>query len=108
MKNEDLTIGWQDHSYGRTVDPKKELAESLIREGYASKLSSLMELHEEDFVNDYIADYNYSDTSRDDEFTPEDGHCLTGNGEQVYCMHGESPDLTACDKECGYCGRCMY
>lgn len=39
-------------------------------------------------------------------FTPESGYYSTGNGDQVYAFRGTEPDISACDSECGYCGRC--
>ena len=44
----------------------------------------------------------------EEEFTPSDGYYRTGNGDMVYAFAGESEDLTACDSECGMCGRCSY
>jgi hypothetical protein len=52
-------------------------------------------------------DDRYNDTY-EEEFTPHAGYYRTGNGDTVYALAGEEPDLTACDKECGYCGRCSY
>ena len=37
------------------------------------------------------------------------GYYLTGEGDSVWCVEGESPDYTACSSDgCGYCGRCSY
>ena len=52
--------------------------------------------------------YPSHDSDYEEEFTPTTGWCSTGSCEQVYCMAGEGPDHTACDNECGYCGRCSY
>lgn len=54
-------------------------------------------------------DYGY-ETYREEkeEFTPYSGYYSTGNGDAVYAFEGEGPDHTACDSECGYCGRCSY
>ena len=44
-----------------------------------------------------------------DSFTPYTGMYQTGvPGERVFQFEGESEDMTACDSECGYCGRCAY
>jgi hypothetical protein len=52
---------------------------------------------------------DYRDYERDDEdFTPYTGYYSTGTGDRVFAFAGEDPDYTACDKECGYCGRCTY
>lgn len=59
---------------------------------------------DDDSYRDY---FDYYDNDRD-EFTPSSGWYSTGNGDQVYAFRGEEPDLTACDSECGYCGRCTY
>jgi hypothetical protein len=45
---------------------------------------------------------------REEDFTPHSGYYRTGNGDTVWAMQGEGPDYTACDSECGYCGRCSY
>lgn len=52
--------------------------------------------------------YDYDRNEEEDEFTPYSGIYRSGNGESVYAFQGEGQDLTACDKECGYCGRCSY
>jgi hypothetical protein len=39
-------------------------------------------------------------------FTPESGYYSTGNGDQVFATQGTEPDISACNSECGYCGRC--
>ena len=50
--------------------------------------------------NDDSDEYEYGDTRG------YRGHVSTGGS---YDSDGDSPsDLTACDKECGYCGKCMY
>jgi hypothetical protein len=64
-------------------------------------------------LGDGIRDYDDPDGGRfereeQEEFTPNSGYYSTGQGDQVYCFRGEEPDLTACDSECGYCGRCQY
>ncbi|CAE7495776.1 unnamed protein product [Symbiodinium natans] len=46
--------------------------------------------------------------SSEDMFTPEDGYYMTGQGDMVFAFRGEQRDFTACDKDCGYCGRCQY
>jgi hypothetical protein len=50
----------------------------------------------------------YDDDDDDDEFTPYSGYYATGNGGLTYAHKGEGVDMTACDSECGYCGRCQY
>lgn len=44
----------------------------------------------------------------EEELTPHSGYYRTRQGSNIYCMRGEPEDLTACDKECGYCGRRQY
>lgn len=57
----------------------------------------------------YCSTYDdYYDRDDEEEFTPASGWHSTGNGDMVYAMAGEGPDYTACDKECGNCGRCTY
>ena len=67
-------------------------------------LMETIELHDEgdeDFLSFIIESDHNGDT-----FTPRSGMYLTGNGDSVYCTRGEGRDFTACDSECGYCGRC--
>jgi hypothetical protein len=59
-----------------------------------------------DTHEDYVGDNGGDD--EEEEFTPTSGYYFTGNGDCVYAFQGESRDLQACDKECGYCGRCQY
>ena len=56
-------------------------------------------------IDDYLYERRYNNGP---EFTPYTGHFLTSQGESVNQTQGEQEDLTACDKECGFCGCCSY
>ena len=64
------------------------------------------EKYDDMISSDEIGNDYESENSLD--FTPTSGMYFTGQGDQVYCMGGEERDLTACDIDCGYCGRCGY
>lgn len=67
---------------------------------------------ERPWYDDYEEDderYGYrSGMYEDKPFTPRTGWYMTGNADFVYQFQGETQDYTACDMECGYCGRCSY
>ena len=48
----------------------------------------------------------YESSYKNEDFTPEDGYYMTGEGEMVYQSAGTGYNTTYCDKYCGYCGRC--
>ena len=44
----------------------------------------------------------------EDQYNEPAGWYMAGDGDNVYRLQGECEDTTACDSECGYCGRCEY
>lgn len=82
-------LGWQDRSYGSDIDPAKEVAEKVMSAVMKSECRACFRLDEEDCV---AQDLGYYEPYDDDRYDDEPW----------------APDYTACDKECGYCGRCPY
>ena len=76
------------------------------------RLSLGRKQRERPWYDDYEEDderYGYrSGMYEDKPFTPHTGWYMTGNADFVYQFQGETQDYTACDMECGYCGRCSY
>jgi hypothetical protein len=103
--DDSLTIGWQHRRYGRVRDPKEQLAEELISILFEKFV--LRDYFDEIEVDEIAQDLGLNDNDYQ-RFTPYSGMYMTGNGESVYCNEGEYEDYTACDSECGYCGRCPY
>ena len=104
-----LTIGWQDRHYGNSADPKSEVAEKLFNIiDNSTYLKECIQDEAENNIASDLYDYNESDDEEPVQFTPYSGYYSTGQGDMVYAVQGEQPDYTACDSECGYCGRCQY
>lgn len=88
----DLEVGWQHRKYGSVLDPTEAIAKPLMDVLLADDiLRRVLDNDEEDNI---AADLGYYDSQTEDDARPG--------------LFDEEPDYTACDKECGYCGRCRY
>jgi len=86
-------------------DPREEISEKISELIDKTKFLSLCLEDKKYYERDYKEYYEYDK----DQFTPSSGYYLTGEGDSVWCVEGESPDYTACSSNgCGYCGRCGY
>lgn len=96
----------ESHVHGRCDFPNNFYTPSLsIQHLLSRKFPKIFE-----YYNDREEDAAIEMAFREDEeeFTPYTGIYYSGNGSSVFCFQGESRDYTACDSECGYCGRCGY
>jgi hypothetical protein len=74
-------------------------------------VSQAFDSDEDDCYDDIGEDCDGRDgpyTDHHYDFTPHDIYYSNRYGEMVYAYAGEQPDHTACDRECGWCGRCSY
>lgn len=91
LLDEKLSVGWQHRSYASVIDPKYEIAQTLM----GILMSSPRELRE------LLRDEEMDEVANDLYDLPE-----TSN---QYESDGEQRDFAACSAEdCGYCGRCPY
>lgn len=86
IRSENWRVGWQHRNYASWLDPAEDLANELIAFLLDSPLAPYMKLEEEDNVASDLANHY----------------------EDLYRSSSSEKDLTACDKECGYCGHCSY
>lgn len=101
-----LNVGWQHRHYASCHDPKEDIAEEMMSILKRSAVAGI--LTKEEDTESWRRDLSDNYGQAEEEFTPHSGSYRTGQGDRVYCMQGEAEDFTACDKECGYCGRCQY
>lgn len=99
-------FGWHTNIW---IDPREKISKKLFELIDKTKFLRLCFDDDEEWYDDVLED------ARDDEnynegniFTPVSGYYPTGDGNVVYCFQGTGEDYTACDRECGYCGRCDY
>lgn len=95
-------VGWQHRRYGTYKDPTEDLAEMLMAALPSSPIGPLLHLDQMDCIRE---DYSGGDdSSYGDDYCYGDrrGYCYS----DTYGDDDKFKDLTACDKECGYCGHC--
>jgi hypothetical protein len=93
-----LGVGWKHRCYAQILDPRQAVADKLIAVLLAHRRELNLEQWQEDNVWADLRDCS-DDYSRGSDWDTY---------ENPYTGQREEYDYTACDKECGYCGRCTY